>query len=415
MKSTLKTVLLFYFLCLNLVHAQDDVTFTHSGEIRVRSESKTNADYSDQAPDRLDFTTTRARVNLNVVSKDQWNFFFGPQLTKIWGQNTFEPTSASTNSETQKSGSLSDPTLTVHQAYLNTILSPSWQLTLGRQELNYGDQLLVGGVGWHNTGRSFDLIKTSFALSEKFNLDVFRAKLVDDNISNKGDGDSNFSGLYLMHTCEKIKNLDVYLFDKADHRNFSNENIYTLGTRIKTKIGNGDIRFESSLQKGRIVSNQKFNSEFQADLELGYQISLLETRFSVEYLKASKHFDTLYPTAHKWLGFADQFSRRNIEALAFHATAKPSAKLMTGIDYHMFKRNKEDQPAYNFQGTSLGNTGEKDQIANEIDLSVHYQLYKNLKVSGLYALVTPKSYLKQQNSSQKDSTRYMYLEMSASY
>ena len=48
--------------------------------------------------------------------------------------------------------------LILHQAYfsVNKLFDLPLNLKLGRMELSYGPQRLIGAVGWHNVGRSFD-------------------------------------------------------------------------------------------------------------------------------------------------------------------------------------------------------------------------------------------------------------------
>jgi hypothetical protein len=50
---------------------------------------------------------------------------------------------------------LSDDGLDVHEAYVR-LAGPSFRADVGRFEMAYGDHLVIGDVGWHETGRSFD-------------------------------------------------------------------------------------------------------------------------------------------------------------------------------------------------------------------------------------------------------------------
>jgi len=392
-----------------------------SGMARIRSEAKNNADFNKTSSDRVDFTTSRIQLSTTVKQGDDWTFFFQPQFVRIWGQNDIVPTSTTANTSTQTSGGLHDSNLTVHQAYLDFKLAGDSTLTAGRQEISYGDQLLLGAVGWSNIGRSFDAARAHVALGAYGKLDVFKAELVDANVTSRTDGDYSLNGLYYMHSLgEYVKSFDLYYFNKADHRTSNgtpSENINTYGARLKSKVADFDYRVEYSAQSGRIpTGTAKKNSESQYDVELGYSLAPLKTRLAVEMFNSSEFFDQLYPTAHKWLGFADQFARRNISGYAAHLSLWPTDELSFLVDYHMFKRTKTTSGAYKFNAsTPYGTTGTEKDIASEIDVTLNYKLRENLRLSALYATVAPGKYLKAQSAAQKDATSYTYLEIQASF
>ena len=81
-----------------------------------------------------------------------------------------------------------------HQAYLelDDLFSKSISVRLGRQELAYGSQRLVGTVEWSNVGRSFDAVKIRYG--EESTVDVFNAKL--DETGEVGVRDRNLWGVH---------------------------------------------------------------------------------------------------------------------------------------------------------------------------------------------------------------------------
>jgi hypothetical protein len=54
----------------------------------------------------------------------------------------------------------------------------------------------------------------------------------------------------------------------------------------------------------------------QYDIELGYALLFKNSRLSAEYFSVSEDFNQLFPTAHKWLGYAGLFKRQNIKGFA---------------------------------------------------------------------------------------------------
>jgi len=409
----LKLTPLFVTLFLSIHSYASTSPIEISGQARVRGESKTNGDYNSTLADRNAFTASRFRLNFTARPTDsKGSVFFQPQFTKIWGQNKVAPVDGGATTSVQSSGALNDTVLDVHQAYIDYSILSKLSLRAGRQDLSFGDQLIVGGVDWHNVGRSFDAGMLTYKIDENYKAQFFSGKLVDQNITTSSNGDFDFLGLYFSsENLSFAKNLDFYVLDKADHRGTSDSDIYIFGTRIKSKINAFDYRFESTFQNGRVVSNKKRHGEYQYDLELGYQIVALKSRLALEYFDSTKDYDQVMPTAHKWLGYADQFSRRNIRGYAFHIQSNVVESVTLKVDYQLFERHNTEFGAYDFSGTSLGTVGTSKKIADELDFSVDYAVDQNLSLTAGHSIVMPKKYITDQNAQSKDNTSWSYLQM----
>ena len=110
---------------------------------------------------------------------------------------------------------LTDAALGLHQGFI-TIATDRVSVQLGRQELNYGEHLVLGSVPWHPTGRAFDAAKVRVDLGSGAWLDVFGAQLVEGATNNFADTDAYLLGAYaafgpLLH--EGLA-LDVYLLEQ---------------------------------------------------------------------------------------------------------------------------------------------------------------------------------------------------------
>jgi len=391
-------------------------TLKLSGEARVRAETKTDSDYQAKVADRKSFTASRFRLNLWArPEKSKASVFFQPQFTKVWGQKEVTPVDSGATTSTQSSGALNDTGLDVHQAFLDYKVLDSLKIRLGRQEYNLGDQLVVGGVGWHNTARSFDAGTIVYKFGEH-SLSALRGKIIDENIAAADLGDFNLYGLYFSGSFHKfLKESDLYILDKSDHRGGGDSDIYIFGVRLKSKVNVFDYRFETNFQNGRIINGKRKHGEYQYDIELGFNMDRIKSRFSVEYFDSTADYDQVMPTAHKWLGFADQFSRRNIKGYVLHAKTSIVKNLSLLVDYHMFQRHDVDFGAYNFSGASLGTTKKSKKIADELDLTLKYSIDKNLNFMAGYSIVSPKQYLKDQNQAFKDKTNYSFAQLKASF
>ena len=88
------------------------------------------------------------------------------------------------------------PNTSVHQAYINYSPAKDWSILVGRAELNYGDQLLIGAVGWHNVGRSFDATRV------RYDYGMGKVDFLWSEINEESAGatsDTTLLGLYSMN------------------------------------------------------------------------------------------------------------------------------------------------------------------------------------------------------------------------
>jgi hypothetical protein len=204
----------FGFILAGLILAgpalAEESQFQIGGAARIRYESRNNSDFNDAAGDFQQFVGSRFRVDMKFQPNEKTSVFFQPQFSKVWGQSEFVPTGAGANTETNTSGALNDTALDVHQAFVNHAVAENVSVLLGRKELVYGDELLVGAVGWSNLGRAFDLALVTYKY-EVGAVDIFNAKVKDTNVSAASPGDDDLSGVYSSNKIsDNLQNADVY-------------------------------------------------------------------------------------------------------------------------------------------------------------------------------------------------------------
>jgi hypothetical protein len=75
--------------------------------------------------------------------------------------------------------------------------APMFLLRVGRQELFFGDQRLIGHLNWTNTARSFDAARLTFQKS-KVKVDFFASSVVNlkEGTANKSSGGNDLHGAY---------------------------------------------------------------------------------------------------------------------------------------------------------------------------------------------------------------------------
>jgi hypothetical protein len=305
----------------------------------------------------------------------------------------------------------------VHEAYfeIGEFFVPELMLRAGRFELNYGNQRLLGGVGWSNTGRTFDVARLS-AVQPSWQLDLLGAKRVE---RQSGPHDLDLYGAYLKLRHAKS---DVFLLFDYDGRKLGSKRTlrrWTAGTYAAREVGRDfDYIFNGAYQFGSFAAAADSSvdiSAFLLALEVGYTLRQdTATRAAVGIDFASGDdpddsdfgaFDNLYYTGHKFRGFFDQFVPSEPEGLIDlygRFRTRPRAEWSTGVDVHLFQTAREF--------TSLDDGGDTRNAAFEIDAVVETtQLDQATLRLGGAILVPSEDWVGQDN----DAELWGYLEITA--
>ncbi len=135
-----------------------------SGSIRVRSEGFDKSLHGQTA--QWDFLQ-RTRLGVAVTVAPDARVFVQMQDARAWGLG------ASTLANTRN--------LDVHQAYgelTHAFGATSLRVRAGRQELNCGDERILGPAGWDNVGRAFDALQVRLGRG-RLTSDLVAARLAD--------------------------------------------------------------------------------------------------------------------------------------------------------------------------------------------------------------------------------------------
>jgi hypothetical protein len=282
----------------------------------------------------------------------------------------------------------------LHQAYVTIGNHKEFPLSLkvGRQELSYGEERLVGAFAWNNIGRVFDAAKARWQ-NPWFGADFFVSRPVipeDQNFNVENDYDW-FSGMYATSTKIPKNTLDVYFLARNSSQKAisaepnpqfpqpSARDIYTLGGRLKSKpgeLGNWDYSLEGAYQFGdyrdrrRGATSKRLTQDaFMAVLQGGYTFAdaWAKPRLGAEYSYASgdsnptdgKHetFENLFPTNHKFYGYMDFISLQNIHDVRGILTLKPCPRLSMAFEGHGFWLADTHDNFYNVGGAPRGGLG----------------------------------------------------------
>ena len=378
---------------------------TPIGQVRVRPEFRDNADFDQDRPDRQRFIGQRTRLGLDVRVNPELEGRVLAQDTRIWGVD--EGGTGATGTEKQAFDLLEG------YADLRWIWDLPLDLRLGRQQLGFGRERLVGALDFGSSARTFDAYKLHFAMGSVL-LDLFSAKLVDTNAPRpdttllRSDRDRNFSGVYLAREGDRPERVELYWLRDIDKtRNVRPSEIkrHTLGTLVRYPLpASFTLEAEYAYQTG----------EASDSLDIAAQMLAAELAFSrkdVRDLKAAAGFDwatgdddpadgkletfnQLFPTGHAHLGFIDYVGRQNIQDFRGQVGARLVKSLSGTVFVHVFRLDQAQDAWFNAAGAVLaagGRTFGPDpgrtarDLGNEVDVLFRFSGFEGAQVEGGYS------------------------------
>lgn len=297
-----------------------------------------------------------------------------------------------------------DGPMDLHQAYVFIGNHKEFPVSakLGRQELAYGDQRLVGHLRWNNNARTFDALKVRWQ-NALFGVDVFTGGLVynDNRNLNKSNSQDHFSGAYFnFPTLAKSEIVEAYLIARNVERGIATDNwtgvaapfrfpgaqdLYTAGLRVRSKplaYGPWDYGVELMHQFGNrttvapaatvaaaLAAQRLKQDAYAAILQSGYTWTehAWQPRLSVLYSYASgdrnsadgtsQTFQNLFATTHLFYGYMDLNSLQNLHDVRLAYAVKPKANLSLAAEVHFQFLDRTTDFWYNVAGVPRNFTG----------------------------------------------------------
>ena len=302
---------------------------------------------------------------------------------------------------------------------------------MGRQELAFGEERLVGNVNWLNTARSFDAVRATVHLNG-YRLDAFTASVViaRDATFDKHLAGNNLHGLYggIERLVPKAT-IEPYLFWRLAPGMFTEEGVpgkldsKTAGVRWTGQLpASFDYGMEAARQIGSLGRDRI--SAWAGHWILGYTIKgpSCEPHIIAEYNYASGDagphdgrrgtFDQLYPTGHDKYGLADQVGWRNIEHLRTGLELKPRAKWRVMSKYSSWWLASSHDALYSAAGTAVARVADGSpgrHVGQELDAQAVYSLSNSMQVGGGFAHVFPGEFLKRATPGKAYNSPYLSL------
>jgi len=400
---------------------------------RVRSEHKqgggatdagSNWDFSGRAVDDVDNSYLLSRVMPRVGFTGKHSaFLLEGRASASLGDERYHATAPGQGLTENDEGT------DLHQAFLFLGNHKEFPVSLkiGRQELSYGDQRLVGPFRWNNNARTFDALKIRWQTA-LFGVDVFTGGLVynDSRNLNRSNAQDHFSGAYFnFPTLQKREITEAYFYARNVERGIATDDwrgvpppfrfpgaqdLYTAGIRVKSKpnaygpfdygyelmiqFGNRTAVFPATAPAAALAAPRREHRATAAVLQTGYTWteSNYQPRFAFIYSYGSGDknandpksgtFQNLFPTNHLFYGYMDFSSLQNLHDFRIAYTFKPTPTSSIALEGHShflsttqdFWYNVAGVPR-NFAGAAVGSGGGyrinpsySRHVGNELDL-----------------------------------------------
>jgi len=386
------------------------------GQIRFRAEVRQNGDLNSQLSDLRDFIGQRIRSHVRGKLSDTVETYVEVQDSRLWGQET-SPTA-------------NDRLTDLHQGYLQVsdFLRRGLTLRAGRQELAYGSERLVGALDWDNVGRSFDAVKMRYS-SQSWWSDAFAAKVIDRRSTARGERDQYLYGLFNQFFSHRPRHLEVYGFLFRDGLRSPGEiasrgrkatEIMTLGFRSDKNVEPGvsyELEFAGQFghrgfdsHRAHALAAKAYKTvESKHQLRLGFEYDMA----SGDRDPADGHsgeFLNLFPTNHKYYGYADLMGWRNMQDFRPMFTVAAGPQMKFDIDYHRLYLLAARGPWKDAGGNVLGfdPAGQSGtHVGDELDFTVWFPIHKYVKIQSGYSLFVPGEFVRHTRGTDRQSFLYL--------
>jgi hypothetical protein len=402
-------------LCHNEAKAQLTVT----GQIRERSELRAGQGTLQKEDDKAGlFTSQRARLNVGF-SAYRFKVFLALQDVRVWGQDA-----SSINRTTTEANN----GILLHEAWTEIMLNDTISkfqniaLKIGRQEISYDDQKVLGGLDWLQQGRRHDAIVFKFAnkgwiadvgVAYNQNKEGNTGAIYNGIPTAYGAGTNGIGTMYksfqYAYLGKKFSFGDLsFLFFKDDFNKYTGTitKVFGPGVWSRTTTGfyfntnptrkinlTGSLYHQGGYDKdGRSLSANL--ASVTATLQVGRKLfvgpgidylSGTDGTKAVTTTSESNLFDPLYGTPHKFWGAMDYFYAANgfgkQGLLNYFFKAKYNAKdnLTFFAELHGFESANT---------LSNGAGGTRDAyLGTELDLKMSYNFTKMINIEAGYSIM----------------------------
>jgi hypothetical protein len=396
---------------------ESEKTFSMSAQIRPRAEYRNGA-FFPRSKNELpaSFINNRTRLSMDF-KRDNLILKMSAQHVSVWGQDP----------QIDNSGRFM---LNESWAKINCISGLFAQV--GRQQLAYDDERILGTLDWNVSGRYHDLLKLGYEsdmnkLHLAFAYNQTKERVAANDRNNYypavaatagqpykymqtlwyhfGNNNASFNASILLMNLGIQAGKEIHVA-KKDTTKFQQ----TIGTYLTYKVGDLDVTGSFYYQMGQSPTAKKANgkdykdySAYMINLKLGYKITpdfyayigydLLSGQ-DVDDKDKITAFDPLYGTHHKYYGTMDYFyvtpqlgftqtSNTGLVDYQVGLTYKASNKADMSLNYH-YLTTAQNQITQNVDiaGGQNVRLDIKDAtgLGHEIDFQFNYTIMKDVRL-----------------------------------
>lgn len=404
----------FLGLAFTLIsHTIANAQATFTGQIRERTEARGGQGTLLKEGQRgALFNTQRTRLNVGFTGY-RYKVYASLQDVRVWGQDA---------STTNRTTTDANDGIMLHEAWgeimLNDTISSIQNLSLkiGRQEISYDDQKVLGSLDWLQQARRHDAIVLKFAnkgwvadfgvafnqRSEQATGTIFSGQPGTYPAGTNGIGHAYKSFQYAYIGRKFFFGDMSFLFFKDDFSKFTGTvaaPTFIEGVNARTTTGiyynvnptrklnlNGSFYYQGGHDKfGKTISSKmgSITATYQVSRKLfvGPGVDYLSGTDGTTVATQNNQFDPLYGTPHKFWGTMDYFyvaspfGKQGLLNYFFKVKYNASDKLTLLLDVHGFESAAK----------LPGNISK--YLGTEIDFTAKYNFTKVIIIEGGYSLM----------------------------
>lgn len=398
MKKLLMTTLVM-MLAVAAV-AQEENLFTIDAQLRTRGEYNNGALYPrSEGQKPATYIDERARVSMDF-QRGALELKVSAQHTGIWGQDGMNTANGR---------------MTMNEAWAKLKFGENWFAQIGRQQLSYDDERILGGLDWNVNGNWHDALRLGY---EKDAHKIHAILAMNQNGANRGNYYESgmpykaMLGLW-YHYQAKTAPLGISLlglnvgYEQGEPGNGKTKYMQTFGTDVTYKPGKWDLHGAFYFQTGTTAADLTACG-LMGSLKAGYQINpQWKASLGFDYLSGedyegsvgnreygytiyktdegkSRAFNPLYGTHHKFYGSMDYFYASaylnglavGLQDIQAGVDFKASEKTSLMLNYHYFATASE--LAVEMLDKGLG---------HELDFQLTTKLMKDVTLTAGYSFM----------------------------
>jgi hypothetical protein len=363
----------------------------------------------------------RTRVNVDATLSGGVRAFVELQAYDFWGDDLDDSLGSESSTEA------GNDEVALYQAFIdmNNIADYPVMLRLGRQELVYGREWLLGNndAGSNFSGLSFDAIKLVYT-DEVFQVDAWASKQIDLNSTlipaTVQDDDTDFYGIYGSYTGIENTVIDGYgMLIRNALSGGDVDYLYTIGARAAGTwdvMGNLPGLLDYNVELAYQFGDTNAGGDYEAwalNAMAGYTFTDVQwtPRLELEYAYFSgdddildndtESFSRLFSDVHYGdleLGGTLDAAATNLHIFRIGGSAVPVEKLTVSADFLIYVLAEEDGLAFGNQqlgavmgtvpaavpvvgGATLFAAGDDDDAGYELDIAASYQYTEDLNLT----------------------------------